>query len=75
MSMTIESLQAEVMRLSAQDRARLLDRLIACLDQDAEVEALWDAEAGRRDAELDSGAVKTVPISETLARLETRFPG
>lgn len=75
MSMTIESLQAEVMRLSPADRARLLERLIASLDQDTAAEAAWDAEAQRRDAELDSGTVNAMPFSEVIARLETRFPG
>ncbi|MBM3343437.1 MAG: hypothetical protein FJY56_15215 [Betaproteobacteria bacterium] len=75
MAVTIESLQAEMLGLSSADRARLLDRLIASLDQDADAEAAWDAEADRRDAELDSRAVKATPFSETITRLEARFPG
>lgn len=75
MSVSVEALHAEVLRLSPSDRARLLDRLIASLDQDAEAEAAWDAEANRRDAELDSGAVKAAPFAEAIARLEARFPG
>lgn len=75
MSSAVEVLEAEVLRLSASDRARLLDRLIASLDQDAEAEAAWDAEAGRREAELDSGAAKAVPFEEAVARLSARFPG
>ena len=75
MSANIDVLHAEVLRLSPPDRARLLDRIIASLDQDAEAEAAWNAEADRRDAELDSGAVKATPFSETMARLEARFPG
>lgn len=75
MSSNVETLQAEVLRLSPADRARLLDRLIASLDQDAEAEAAWDAEAEQRDAELESGAVKAAPLQETITRLEARFPG
>ena len=75
MSSSVESLHAEVLRLSPADRARLLDRLIASLDQDAEAEAAWDAEAERRDAELESDAVKAASFQETIARLEARFPG
>lgn len=75
MSLTIESLQAEVLRLSPADRARLLDRLIASLDQDAEAEAAWDAEAECRDTEMESGTVKAVSFQEVVARLEARFPG
>ena len=75
MSSRVESLHAEVLRLSPADRARLLDRLIASLDQDAEAEAAWDAEAERRNAELESGAVKAASFQETISRLEARFPG
>ncbi len=75
MSTTVESLHAEVLRLSPIDRARLLDRLIASLDQDAELEGAWDAEADRREAGLDSGSAKAVPFEEAIARLEARFRG
>jgi putative addiction module component (TIGR02574 family) len=75
MSTSLEALEAEVLRLSPTDRSRLLERLIASLDVDAEVEAAWDAVADEREAELESGAVKPVPFEEAIARLEARFPG
>lgn len=72
---TLEALQAEVLRLSPADRARLLDRLIASLDADAGAEAAWDELAEKREQELRSGAVQTIPIEIAAARLEARFPG
>ncbi len=75
MSTTLETLQAEVLRLSPKDRARLLDRLIASLDADAEVEAAWDALADKREGEMDANTVQAVPLAAALSRLETRFPG
>jgi putative addiction module component (TIGR02574 family) len=75
MSTTLEALQAEVLRLSPKDRARLLDRLIASIDVDTEAEAAWDALADQREGEIDTGAVQPVPIEVALARLEARFPG
>ena len=75
MSTTLETLQADVLRLSPQDRARLLDRLIASLDIDTEAEAAWDALADRRDGEIETGAVQPVPLDVAVAKLETRFPG
>lgn len=74
MAISIESLEAEVLQLSPQDRSRLLARLIASLDADAEVEAAWDAVADEREAELESGEVKSVPFDVAIARLEARFP-
>ncbi len=75
MSTTLETLQAEVLRLSPKDRTRLLDRLIASLDADTEVEAAWDAVANTREDEMNAGAVQPVPLDAALARLEARFPG
>jgi hypothetical protein len=72
---TLEALQAEVLRLSPADRARLLDRLVASLDVDASVEAAWDAVADQRELELGSGAVGAVPLEVAIARLEAQFAG
>lgn len=74
MSAALAELEAEILRLSPADRARLLDRLVASLDRDAQLEAEWDAEADRREAELASGTA-SVPLDEAIARLEARFPG
>jgi Putative addiction module component len=72
---TLETLQAEVLRLSPKDRARLLDRLIASLDVDTEAEAAWDAVADARESQVEAGAVQPVALDAAIARLETRFPG
>ena len=74
MSIAVETLQAEVLRLSPADRARLLDRLIASLDTDASAEAAWDELAERREQELSAGAEIAIPFEVVVARLEGRFP-
>ena len=75
MTITLETLQAEVLRLSPVDRARLLDRLIASLDVDASAEAAWDQLADEREQELAVGSAAAVPLEVVIARLEARFPG
>jgi putative addiction module component (TIGR02574 family) len=75
MNPSLETLQAEVMLLSFSDRAKLLDSLIASLDEDAEVEAAWDALADAREQALRDGTVDTMPLEDVMARLEARFPG
>jgi len=75
MSTTLEALQAEVLRLSPADRARLLDRLIASLEVDSDAEAAWDALADKREQELEAGDSRSVPLDVAIARLEARFPG
>lgn len=71
----LELLQAEVLRLSPADRARLLDRLVASLDVDASLEAAWDAVADQREHDLSTGTVEDVPLEAAIARLEARFTG
>ena len=75
MATTLKTLQAGVLRLSPADRARLLDRLIASLDIDAEAEAAWDALADKREVELATDTARAVPRDVAIARLEARFPG
>jgi putative addiction module component (TIGR02574 family) len=73
MSSTVEALEAEALQLSAAERARLIERLIASLDIDPEVEEAWAAEVERRNAEIESGAVSLIPGPETLAQLKAEF--
>ena len=75
MTITLETLQAEVLRLSAADRAKLLDRLIASLDVDVSAETAWDRLADEREHELAVGITTPVPFEIAIARLEARFPG
>jgi hypothetical protein len=75
MSTTLETLQAEVLRLPPADRAKLLDRLIASLDVDASAEAAWDQLANERENELAAGTASSSPFEVAMARLETRFRG
>jgi len=71
--MTTEQMEQELMKLPSADRARLAERLIASLDEDAEVEAAWIAEVRRRDEELLSGAVESIPLEDALTTIRTRF--
>jgi putative addiction module component (TIGR02574 family) len=69
------SLEAELLRLPARDRARIAELLLASLDEEAEsdVDEAWAAEAERRLAELRAGTVTGVPAADVHARVETRL--
>jgi putative addiction module component (TIGR02574 family) len=68
MSNQVEVLEAEAMKLSPEERARLADRLIASLSEDAEIEEAWTAEVERRIAEIEAGRAPVVPAAEAIAR-------
>jgi putative addiction module component (TIGR02574 family) len=69
----LEILEAEVLQLAPADRSHLLERLIASLDADPEVEEAWEREADRREAELESGLIAAVPVEEAIALLRAKL--
>lgn len=73
MNTNLEVLEAEVLKLAPVDRSHLLERLIASLDIDPDVEEAWAHEADRREAELESGLVAAVPGQEAISRLRARL--
>lgn len=74
MAKSARELFDEAMRLDSQERATLMRLLIDALDAESEegAEDAWRAEVERRMAELDSGAVETIPWEEVRARLYRR---
>lgn len=73
MSANIETLEAEALKLSPAERARLIETLITSLDIDPAVEEAWAEEVERRNAEVESGAVSLLPGPATLAKLKAEF--
>ena len=73
MSIPIEVLEAEVLRLPQVERARLLDRVVASLDADKARDEAWERLAAERDAELESGASSPVSGPEDIARLRAEL--
>ncbi|MEO8011615.1 MAG: addiction module protein [Dokdonella sp.] len=73
MTKSLEVLEAEALKLAPADRSHLLERLIASLDIDPEVEEAWDLEADRREASLDAGSVIEVAAHDAMKRLRSRL--
>ncbi len=68
MSNELEIVEAQALKLSAEERAQLADRLIASLFQDHEIEEAWSTEVERRIEEIESGRTKLIPAAEAIAR-------
>ncbi len=73
MNARLEALEAEALELPASDRSHLLERLVASLVRDPEIEAAWEDEADRREQALASGEVATIPGGEAMQRLRDRL--
>ena len=76
MPMTVEQIEAEVLKLPEQARAELLSRLMRSLTDtaalDPDVAEVWMQEAIRRDEEMESGAVSGIPAEEVFAELRNK---
>lgn len=69
----LHELEAEVLALAPEDRARLLERLIESFEQDTNVERAWVNEALRREADVKAGRSKLAPGAEALGRARARI--
>jgi putative addiction module component (TIGR02574 family) len=75
MSRTARELLDEVLQLPPDDLDWIIENLLIKdkLEPEAEVEAAWDSEIKRRLDEIDSGAVKMIPLENVLARMDARL--
>lgn len=73
MTLPVEALELELLRLPTSERARLLDRVIASLDADKARDRAWDELAAQRDAEIERGDSSPVSGPEVLARLRAEL--
>jgi putative addiction module component (TIGR02574 family) len=73
MSQTYAELEREARRLSAEERAQLVDALLESLREEriAEVEAAWAVEIERRVAAYRRGEAKLIPAEEVFAKART----
>jgi putative addiction module component (TIGR02574 family) len=68
--MNTEQIEAEIMKLSLDARARLAERIILSLDAPTDDEnlLLWVQEAERRLKDLREGKAKELPAEEVFRR-------
>ncbi len=73
--MSIDELEAEVLKLEPPERARLAERLLASLEGLSEDEntRLWAEEAARRDAEWDRTVTTGRPAEEVFRDTRARL--
>jgi putative addiction module component (TIGR02574 family) len=78
MARTVAQLEAEVLDLPGEARARLVRRLILSLEDQplearVEVEAAWEEEIRRRIAEVDAGTAEVIRANEVFADIRRRL--
>ena len=73
MATPVHDLAAEVLDLPAEERARILELLIASFEPKSNSQKAWMTLALRRREEVRSGKVAMVPGDEALARVKARI--
>lgn len=78
MSLPLEQLEAEALALPLSERAHLVERLIASLDEDvaedaADVERAWAEEIQRRVAAVEVGTAELIPAEQVFADVRSRL--
>ena len=73
--MTIEELEAEVLKLDLASRARLATKLLTSLEalSEAEIERLWVEEAERRNEEIERGVVEERLAEDVIREARARL--
>ena len=76
MPQSLPEIEKIALQLSAEDRARLVVRLLSSLEESKEspenFEKLWIAEAERRFQELRDGLVQGIPAGEVFSELRNK---
>ena len=67
-SSEFEIVEAQALKLTAEERAQLADRLIASLFDDKDIEEAWAVEVERRVQEIENGRVQLIPAAAAIAR-------
>ncbi len=71
-----DRLKSELLRLPTEDRAELAYFLIRSLDDedDADVQAAWEAELERRWQEMESGKAAGERAEDVFAEMRKKYP-
>jgi len=64
----LEMLEAQALKLSPEERAKLADRLIGSLFEDNEIEDAWAVEVERRIKEIEGERAQLIPAGYAIAR-------
>ena len=73
MSVPVEDLAAQALSLPPEDRAKLVERLIASFEPKSPAQAAWLKVANTRREDVRSGKVAMVPGDDALARIRARL--
>lgn len=69
MSAPLEFVVAEALKLNPDERAELIERLIASFEPLTRLHPAWQPEIERRVADMDAGHTVPIPAEEVFSRI------
>ena len=69
MSTSVEDIEAQALKLSAEDRAELIERLISSVVPHPPLHPAWEAEIARRIDDLDARRAKLISCDQVFAEV------
>jgi putative addiction module component (TIGR02574 family) len=73
MSTNAKYLEAELLKLSAAERAELADKLWISLESKGDLDVAWATEIENRIREINEGIVNAIPHEDVVAELRARY--
>ncbi|MBT9456633.1 MAG: addiction module protein [Burkholderiaceae bacterium] len=73
MPTALDSVTADAMKLSPEDRAELIERLTDPVLPNPPLHPDWQAEIARRVAEMDAGVTQFIPADQAMAELHAHI--
>jgi hypothetical protein len=74
MPQPVEDIAALVLSLPAQERAQILERLLASFDPKTKAQTAWLQLARQRRDAARAGTATMIPGAEAIARVKARLP-
>jgi putative addiction module component (TIGR02574 family) len=75
MSTSLDDVTEQALKLSAEERAELIERLADTVLPAPPLHPAWEAEIARRVAEMDAGLVESIPAEQVFAELRDMIDG
>jgi putative addiction module component (TIGR02574 family) len=72
-SVTLHEVESQALKLSPEERAKLIEVLIASVEPPMPLHPEWEAEIAHRVAELDAGRVELIDGEQVMAELRARI--
>lgn len=69
MTTLLDDVEAAALKLPAEERAELIERLIDTVLPAPPLHPAWEAEIERRMAEMDAGLTESIPAEQVMAEL------